>query len=127
MTQREAVFQALTAIGPRTSLKALAVRATALYGSRIYEESACTYRSEWCKKNKVVVDCRTYAGQPRRDMLKDEEVSLPQVRRLNAYFRNTRTNAHQLKELIGTGPTRFHSIDQLVFAVSELQQLQAAA
>lgn len=127
MTQREAVFQALVAIGPRTSLAVLAKRASLLYGSGIYEQAACKFRVEWCKKNKIVVDCRTYQGQPRRDMLKDDEVSLPQVRRLNLYFRNTRTSTKQLRELIGSGPTRFHSIEQLAYAVTELEQLQAAA
>ncbi len=127
MTQREATFQALNELGVRTSLQTLAKRASIIYGSNVYLQACCNFRSQYCKRNNIATDCRTYAGQPRRNMLKDEQTSLQQVKRLNNFFRVTKSRPTQLRDLIGNGEHRFHSLEQLTYALTELEQLQQAA
>jgi len=81
-------------------------------------------RIRWRKKNKVEGDNRTYANQPRRNMLNDSTTNLQQVQRLNTFLEGQ--SAERLLWLIGAdSKTPFHSIEQVVHAVKELQSIQS--
>jgi hypothetical protein len=126
MTQQDAVVAALEIVGDQTSIATLAKEATRIYGGTVSGSAASIYRGYWRRQNGVQRDNRTYVGQPRRDMLKDSRIELPQVRRIAEFFRRTRpTMANLLAMIDGNGG--FHSIEQLKTALIEAQQLQIAA
>lgn len=129
ISQQNAVFAAIEELGHRSSIEELCHRASINYGSPISENVASTHRSHWRNQNNVKGDCRTYEGQPRRNMLKDESCSIHQVKRLSAFLAGRKANVetNKLLALIGTGPQRFHSIEQLQHALKTLAELQLAA
>jgi hypothetical protein len=126
MTQREAVYAAIEEIGDRTKMEVLLNRASMLYGSAISYTACCSYRSQWRKENEIEgADCRTYEGQPRRNMRNDHAVSLQQVKRLATFL--GKCPALALKQLIGDGAHAFHSCEQLRNALDEVAFIKAAA
>lgn len=129
MTQLEAVFQACEELDVRTSGKTLQARAGAIYGDSIHYCTVIAYRSKYRKQYKIKADCRHYGqkGQWRRDMHNDHMATLPQVKRLNHYFTLKRPQVQALINLIGNDKDKFHSVEQLVNAVSELAELRKVA
>lgn len=128
ISQQQAVFDAIEELGHQSSLDELCRRASINYGRRITENSVSTFRSHWRGQNNVWGDCRTNKGQPRRNMLNDEACSIHQVKRLRAFFvgRRANTEVNRLLTLLGDGPQRFHSVEQLQHALSTLAELQLA-
>lgn len=124
MTQYQAVVNALDILGDRTSLAELCKVASREYGGRISASAASKARAKWRLENNVENhDCRTYEGQPRRNMLNDAKVELPQVRRIRKFV-DQGGNLSVLATLINEGGGCFHSVDQLRFAVKEFIELQ---
>jgi len=107
MTQREAIFKACEELNVRSSLPEVSAAASRHYGSFVHPNTCCKFRQEYRKKKKLKVDCRTYSGQPRRNMLNDKECTLPQLERLNLFFRRTKVAPAQLYAVIGEGKDKF--------------------
>lgn len=127
MSIRAAVYQACEELNVRTSLNELVKKASIIYGKSLNRGTVQVYRSDYRRLHKIKVDCRTYKGQPRRNMLHDERHTLSQVKRLHHYFKLKRPTITHFKALIGDGKERFHSVDQLINAVNDLIVLRAAA
>jgi hypothetical protein len=127
MTLKDAIWRALDDLDHRSSVEEIRLRA-ANYAKKSFDDISYQYaiqvRRLWRIENEVEGDNRTYDSQPRRNMLNDSTTNLQQVQRLNAFF-NGKNTADQLIHLLGqNSKTPFHSIDQLINAVKELQQLQ---
>lgn len=114
ISQCDAVCKACDEIGGKTSLKELGVIAAKYYGATIDIHTVCIYRKYWQRKNKKESDCRTYVGQPRRNMLNDNKISKKQRERLGTL---TPQELAKLLKLIGTKRDKFHSIPQLTNAI----------
>jgi len=128
MNIRQAVYQACEELGQRTSIDELHRRAMLLYGYTFPRGTAQVYRSTYRKVKKIKnVDCRTYDGQPRRNMLNDDVATLPQVKRIKHVLGLKRVLPESLLNLLGDGKDSFHSVQQLRNAVNDLIELRAAA
>jgi len=68
---------------------------------------------EYRKRRKKLEDSRTHKTQFRRDMFDDSKYSSLQVERALSFFDKRKPTEDDVLELIGMGPDRFHSIDQL--------------
>lgn len=129
MTVKDAVSAAIEIIGDQTSIKTLLKEALRFYYWPSFTESACCRaRQQWRKENGMKTDCRTYKGQPRRDMLNDGRIDLDDVRRLQIFFKK-RSSPGLIDDLLslfgqGKGKGAFHSIPQFCNAVKELSELQ---
>lgn len=126
LTQQKAVEKAIECVGDQTQLSVLALEAARFYGRTIDDKVVGMYRSKWRRKNRINRDNRTYTGQPRRNMLNDKVVDLPQIRRINAFMRTCRS-LNPLNALLASGTGEFHSIEQLRLAIAELAELRRAA
>lgn len=128
MTVKEAVYQACDEIGTRSSLKELWSRASLIAGETLNRNSVQQYRY-WYRKEKRIknVDCRTYKGQPRRNMLNDNVATLGQVKRIKHVLGLKRVLPESLLNLLGDGKDSFHSVEQLRNAIEELIELRNVA
>ncbi len=127
MTVKDAVYQACEQLGVRTSRKELWKAASLIAGETLNILSVGVYRNHYKKDNKIKVDCRTYKGQPRRNMLNDDRATLPQVKRIKHLLGLRRVLPESIINLLGNGPDAFHSIEQLRNAVNDLIELRNAA
>ena len=127
MTIREAVYQACEELDVHSSMNELVKAASIIYGHPLNKGTVQIYRCNYRKANKLNVDCRTYKGQPRRNMLNDERHTLDQVKRLHHYFGLKRPTIASFKNLIGDGREQFHSVVQLVNAIDDLVAFRAVA
>jgi hypothetical protein len=149
MSKKLAVEMAIEQLGLQTSLNVLCALATTIWmqphnnrfgfkgrkGSVPQSEDvitptvACIYRKAVARAKKAeILDCRTYEGQPRRNMLNDERTDLPQIKRLRTFLsQHGKSALADLRRLIGDGLHRFHSLEQLENAASELEELQLVA
>lgn len=135
---RECVFFVLekTDIGICSSLEALAKKVierkpngtytdyTVGYNRLQQSEQAslknvcCRYRSEWRETHtEEDIDCRTYEGQPRRDMRNDTKVKVSILGKLSPIIEQV--GADTLLDTLGL----FHSIDQLQQAIKHTSEL----
>lgn len=119
MTQRAAVYAALQIIGDQTSLSQLAQAASNRYGGPIGLSACSTFRGEWRKANGKDTDCRTYSGQPERNMLKGQADS--QQGRALVEFVNLVGQPNVSKKV------RLNRLDKLLAAFSGLDQLRQTA
>ena len=128
---REAIFAALKDLGYRSSLQDLARHADARSNKPypISVATACTVRKQWLIENNIPLtrktDCRTYEGQPRRNMLNDHAISPKAFKLLTCFAkgRNGSANLDFLTDLC----EECHSIDQLKEMVSELASVKKNA
>lgn len=114
ISQKEAICKACDEVGGKTSLKELSVVATKFYGATIDLNTICAFRKHWQRKNNKESDCRTYKGQPRRNMLNDNRISKQQAGRLGTLSPG---DLAKMLKLIGDGRGKFHSIPQLANAI----------
>lgn len=130
-TAKEAVFAACEELGTRTSVQEVMDRANQLYVGEVSYQMAVIHRLTYRKEHgESHINCSTYDGQPRRNMLNDARTDLPQVKRLRYFLvANPTVTPDKVLALIGAtnDPTRFHSLDQLEIAFKELAELQLAA
>jgi len=117
MTQREAVYSAVEQLGDQTSLNVLAELASKIYGGPIGISACSTFRGEWRLANGSDTDCRTYDGQPERNMLKGQ-VKSQQGRALAAFVKRTNVPLNQLEKLLDA----FSGLDQLRQTSKQLGQ-----
>lgn len=117
MTQREAVYEAVEQIGDQTSLSVLADLASDIYGGPIGLSACSTYRGEWRDANGSDTDCRTYGGQPERNMLKGQ-IKSQQGRALVSFIKRTNVPLNQLEKLLDA----FSGLDQLRQTSKQLGQ-----
>lgn len=116
MTQRDAVFAAIKKIGDRTSLKELSAVASKIYGSSIGDSACCSYRGHWRKQNGSDIDCRTYDGQPERNMFKGQ-VESRGGQALHEFVRSTNISLDQLLQLASA----FNGLEQFCQTAKDLQ------
>lgn len=116
MTQSEAVFAAIAKIGDRTSLKDLSAVASKIYGSSIGLSACCMYRGHWRCQNDSDTDCRTYDGQPERNMIKGE-VESKGGRALHKFVKKSGVSLNQLIQLLDA----FSGLDQMRQTAEELE------
>lgn len=122
MTQRDAVWAACEELGVNTDLKVLQGRASHIYGRCIHVSQCSTYRGQYCVRNKIAKpDCRTYRGQPRRDMRNDEVFTAKQLRLVRGL-----TNYEHNKIAILVNQGQFHSMSQFVNLLNAMAVKQAA-
>lgn len=114
MSRRDAVYTALVEIGDATSLTELRDAASKHYGSVLPWYSVTQYRREYRIKLGLTTDCRTYESQPRRNMMKDNRLSVIQMKRRSVLSDKEK---QLIKQFIGTGKHQFHSIPQLLHAL----------
>jgi hypothetical protein len=107
LSQERAVYQALNQFGDQTSLAFIKNEAEILYGSEIRINQVCASRSYWRLRKGITRDNRTYQGQPRRHMLKDNVVPSRLQQRINVSL-----NAATKRALL-TFINQFHSKEQL--------------
>lgn len=117
MTQREAVFEALQQIGERTSLDELAEKASEIYGGPVGISACCVFRGEWRKRIGSSTDCRTYEGQPERNMLKGQ-IDSQQGTALINFVKKTNVSLKNLEALLSA----FNGLDQLRETAKQLEQ-----
>lgn len=125
MTQKAAVFQACDELGGRCKVSILLGRAEQIYGGTISYTSSVHFRSLWRLENDQYIDCRTYAGQPRRNMLNDQELTPQQQQRLKNI--DSVTIAALKRLVLGNGTHRFHSVEQLLHGLTQHSQAMKAA
>lgn len=126
MKLKEAIFVALGELGDRTSLKHLQTRAEELAGKLPTYDYTKYTRRLWRKDiaGGLKTDARTHADIPRRNMLHDQLVTYKHVSSIFKFFTTTQISPEQLLELINDKSVKFHSLEQLVKAIQDLQQLQ---
>lgn len=124
MTQYEAVAAACRELGVRTSIKVLVRRASQLYGSPVGYNSTCTYRKTFCvAEGFTKPDCRSYKGQPRRNMLDDSQVSWQGIKLIRDLCNKLHVSGKGLAEKLQS----FHSLDQLVLHCKEYDFIKVVA
>lgn len=126
MKLKEAIFVALGELGDRTSLIHLQKRVEELTGKfPKYDYTECMRRL-WRKDiaGGLKTDARTHADIPRRNMLNDQLVKPEHVASIFSFFTKTGISPEKLLELINDKDVRFHSLDQLVNAIKDMQDLQ---
>lgn len=130
MNFREATFQACDELGDQTSGQRLMKRVTALTGNTPWPTTIYHHRQAWRKlnvkgkgkgKKAVLNDCRTYEGQPRRDMLNDDTFTGRGFNLLRATVK--KVGREQLQLLF----KEFHSLDQIRLLLSGLEELRKVA
>ena len=118
-----AVWDALDELGDKTSMPVLIERASQIYGSDLSYHSVCGWRKQYRQAKDLSTDCRTYGGQPRRNMLSDTKITAQQKTRIKTFLRApSKTKLRNLAE-------QFHSVPQFINAIlatAGAQQLQAA-
>lgn len=114
-TQIDAVLDALDTVGDLTSLNVLCEKATQLYGGLVQRAVACNVRKAWREANNLQHDCRTYATQPRRNMLKDDFVSLENQLAATKLLDNVLSDTSEFLKCI----TSFHSLDHMVHCIKK--------
>jgi len=125
---QSAVYQACDELGVRTSLRELWHQSCIIAGKPLNRLTVGVYRNAYKKAKKIKnVDCRTYRGQPRRNMLNDGMATLGQVKRIKHVLGLKRVLPESILNLLGDGKDQFHSIEQLRNAVSELIELRKVA
>lgn len=126
MKLKEAIFVALGELGDRTSLKHLQTRVEELTGKLPNYRYTCNARRLWRKDIAcgIKTDARTHADIPRRNMLNDQLVTPEHVASIFSFFTKTGTSPEKLLELINDKSVKFHSLDQLVNAIKDMQDLQ---
>lgn len=137
VTYQKAVEFAITkgGLGFRTSLRELAREALKFcfryqlpYPTEDFDELSSEWQTRiirttgayrWKLKNEkgCTIDCRTYEGQPRRNMLDDAKVHISILGDLQVWLEGV-----DLTKLLPT-LDRFHSIDQLKKAIEHIEQL----
>lgn len=113
LSQERAIYKALDQFGDQTSLDFLKNEAEILYGGFIHKNQCCASRSYWRSQKNITRDNRTYAGQPRRQMLKDNVVPTRLQERVNVSL-----NAATKRALL-TFINLFHSKEQLRTALRQ--------
>lgn len=126
MKLKEAIFVALGELGDKTSLTHLQKRVGELAGSIPTYEYTQYIRRLWRKDiaGGLKTDARTHADIPRRNMLNDQLVKPEHVASIFSFFTKTGTSPEKLLELINDKNVKFHSLDQLVNAIKDMQELQ---
>lgn len=107
-------MEALLELGDASSLDALVKESSHFYGEPLQRYSVMQYRLEYRKVMGLTTDCRTYKSQPRRDMHKDNRLSIEQMKRRSELTENQK---EFIRHFIGRGKSQFHSIPQLLHAL----------
>lgn len=117
-TIKEAVYYVCgeTQTGWQSSTEELVKEANKVCFRFVEKGSALIYRMQWRKDNNITADCRTYQGQPRRNMLNDKKIHISVLGKLQKVLEN---GQNAFVELLN----EFHSIDQLKNAITHVQQL----
>lgn len=123
-TIRETVLAVLDQFGDQTSIAVIAQRVATEMQRSVTHASVGNYRKEWRRNKDSKNDCRTYAGQPRRNMLNDHDWNNQHVKRVMKFFDKKAFDV--LTALFADGIGQFHSIDQLKNCVETIQELKAA-
>lgn len=119
----EAVHEACDKLGVRTSIDTLQAAAQEIYGGKIGRQTIYIERIKYRATKKTKIDCRTYNGQPRRNMLNDTFFTQSQLHRLVAFIGKGRSRPSDLLRLIAPkDPTAFHSIEHLTNAVEYVRE-----
>lgn len=124
MNIEESVFVALGELGDKTSLAHLQKRVQELSGKLPVISYVCTLRLKWRRDIGSNTDARKHADIPRRNMLNDQLVTPKHVASIFSFFTKTQITPEQLLELINDKSVKFHSLDQLVNAIKDMQDLQ---
>lgn len=106
-----------TDIGHQSSIEALVAMADAFYNGKPAtfdsRKTACySGRAAFRKANGLKADCRTYEGQPRRDMRNDSKLSLYKMGKVRNFV--NKIGSDEIATFLGY----FHSIDQAKLAVT---------
>lgn len=121
----KAVRHALEVIGDQTSLRTLVVEAGRYHEGDSYPISsdsiACTVRNKWREQQNINRDCRTYEGQPRRDMQNDSSFTNKGWKLLTEVV--AKVGADKVAKLLN----EFHSIDQLRELTDDIATIKKAA
>lgn len=125
MKRKEAVFIALGELGDGTSVPTLQERASEVYGQKISYQGVVYARRCYRKIVGKVRDCRTLKDQPGRDEKDAFQVNKAQLRRLFIFEATKEPTADDLLKLVGkSGPSAFHSIDQLRNTIAGVKKLK---
>lgn len=126
MKLKEAIFVALGELGDRTSIKHLQKRVGELSGKLPTYGYTEHMRRLWRKDiaGGLKTDARKHDDIPRRNMLNDQLVTYRHVASIFKFFTTTQISPEQLLKLIDDKGAKFHSLEQLVKAIQDLQQLQ---
>lgn len=126
MKLKEAIFVALGELGDRTSIKQIQTRVNELIGQSPCYNYTYNARRAWRKDiaGGLTTDARKHADIPRRNMLNDQLVTSKHVASIFSFFTKTGISPEKLLELINDKDVRFHSLDQLVNAIKDMQDLQ---
>ena len=108
-TQTDAVLDALEILGDLTSLEVLRLESMKFYNGFIHQTVISRVRKEWREANKLQRDCRTYSAQPRRNMFKDDYVSLENQVVAQSLLNNVINSPDEFLSLI----TSFHSLEHM--------------
>lgn len=121
----QAVRQALKTLADQTSLRTLVSEAFKYYTGEVeyqwHTAVACTVRNKWRKEQKISRDCRTYEGQPRRNMLNDDNYTKRGWKLLTEVV--NKVGLDKVGQLLG----EFHSIDQLRELTTDIAAIKKAA
>ena len=109
-TQSDAVLDALEILGDLTSLVVIQEKASEFYGGNVNRPVISTVRKAWREANGLQHDCRTYATQPRRNILKDDYASLENQVVAQKMIDKVINNPNEFLSLV----TSFHSIEHMV-------------
>lgn len=126
MNVKEAIFTALGELGDKTSVPHLQKRVEELIGRPPEYKYTCGMRRLWRKDiaGGLKTDARTHDDIPRRNMLNDQLVTSKHVGAIFTFFTKTGILPDQLLELINDKDIKFHSLDQFVNAIKDMQELQ---
>lgn len=126
MNLKEAVFTALGELGDKTSIKHLQARVKELINELPNYQYTYKIRQTWRKDiaGGLKTDARKHADIPRRNMLNDQLVTPDHVKVIFRFFTKSNINPEQILELINDKNVKFHSLEQLITAIQEMQSLQ---
>ena len=123
MKQIDAVYMAIAELGDKTDIKVLAKRASQICEKVIVYNTAMRCRLRWRKEVGLNTDARTHRDIPRRNMLNDQIVTSDHLKRLFHFLSSTGVKPDDLITMIGSGKTKFHSLDQLEIAAKDISEL----
>jgi len=126
MKIREMIAVALAEVGDQSSIEHLRNRVFELYGKKPSYNYTYKYRHLWRRDigGGLKTDARKHSDIPRRNMLNDKLVTTAHVKCIFRFFNDKKINPSDILELINNVESKFHSIDQLIGAIKDLQDLQ---
>lgn len=121
---REMVSIILSETQDQSSIEHIRQRLREVFNKEVSYASVGQYRSQWRKDLKIKRDARFHKDIPGRNMFNSQLVTSNHIKCIFDFFNKKNINPDEILALINNEDAQFHSIDQLVRAIKDLQDLQ---